>query len=56
MLDGVFKEAPRAKSFDVRKGLTELDRIASIGKDTFEWAFAASTEVRSRLELLKVLS
>lgn len=45
MLDVVFKETPGVKLTGVRKGLTEFDRIVSIGKDTPEWAFAVSVEV-----------
>ena len=56
MLDVVFKETPGVRSTGVRKGLTEFDRIVSMGKDTPEWAFAVSVEVRSKLALLKVLS
>ena len=49
-------ETPGVKSTDVRNGLTELDKMVSIGRDTRDWAFAASVEVRSKLVLLKVLS
>jgi hypothetical protein len=45
VLDVVFKETPGVKLTGVRKGLTEFDRIVSIGKDTPEWAFAVLVEV-----------